>query len=47
MMNNYVGVIRREDELRKAISMLEELYKIVLNMFITGEKTYKKLCENK
>jgi fumarate reductase (CoM/CoB) subunit A len=45
IMNDYVGVIRRGDELRKAINMLEELYKIVPNMYIAGEKTYKKLCE--
>jgi len=43
IMNNFVGVIRKEDELKIGLNKLEELHKIVPNMFIAGKKTYEKL----
>ena len=43
IMSNYVGVIRREDELRKALNELERLSKRAQRIYIPDEKNYEEL----
>ncbi len=46
IMNDYVGVVRRENELIKAVSELERISRQIQNLYIASEgKTYKELGE--